>query len=583
MMRYIRIRLLAVLVAVIITALPATGWCAIASNNIPLDSPIYRYLGKLAGFGLIGSDIQGIRPFTKSEAVRLLREAENAAEVARLQSDPDTGETGGGLTDEIFARLRERLARETAQPDYPDIEPPPWLELAKPEYGRLRYLYLDGTPRSYFRPVWDRGNDGVFGIGSGLRPPGSPPPLDTVYQRGFEGTPLVENNEGTVYGRGSNLDLRVSLQGYSTRYLAFLVEPQILFSANRWSGVSAADDPPAGISGSGGSTVTLRVNKGYLKIGGGPLELEVGRDAVWFGPGERGNLTLTSNAQNLDLVKLSSPEPIDAGFLGLMKYALLVSRFDSAAVRVPPSFTGSVEDQPYLVAAKLSLKPAERLEIGINFARQFKDGFGGFGGTSGNTANSLAGIELRYRLPWFRNAELYGEFSGEDTAAFWPIVESYVAGIYFPRLTAGGRDDFRFEFFQGNQILYTNTSYPAGYTYKNMPLGHSRGGAAIDFYGAYRHWFTLDDFVSLEYFHTERGNLGRVTVNEDGVYDANGTMQSVERTDGGRVSLNLAVPGCDGVTANLMYGIERVRNHDLRPSGGGRTNQVVSFELAYRF
>jgi hypothetical protein len=238
------------------------------------------------------------------------------------------------------------------------------------------------------------------------------------------------------------------------------------------------------------------------------------------------------------------------------------------------------------VVAKLSLKPAERMEIGINFARQFQgNGFGGTGGTVGDTANSLAGIELRIRLPWFRNAEIYGEFSGEDVAGPWPIVESYVAGIYFPRVTAGGRDDFRFEFFQGNQILYTNITYPAGYMYHNLPMGHSQGGATIDFYGTYRHWFTLDDFVSLEYFHTERGNVGRVTVNSSGVYAAPpvGAKQTVERIDGGRISLNLAVPRLDGVTANLMYGIERVRNINLQTSGAGQTNQIVSVELNYRY
>jgi hypothetical protein len=119
--------------------------------------------------------------------------------------------------------------------------------------------------------------------------------------------------------------------------------------------------------------------------------------------------------------------------------------------------------------------------------------------------------------------------------------------------------------------------------YHNLPLGHSQGGATIDFFGRYRHWFTLDDFVSLEYFHTERGNLGRVTVNPgDGVYDQKGTMQAVERKDAVRVSLNLAVPGLDGVTTNLMYGIERVRNYDLQP-GVGQTNQIVKVDLNYRY
>ena len=228
------------LTALVTAAAISTGWCGVASNNIPLDSPIYNYLGKLAGFGLIKSDIQGIRPFSKGEAARLLREAQNNAEVIRILSDPSDSPPGKEMVDELFARLHERLTREMAQPEYPATAPAPWFEPAQPEYGRLRYVYLDGTPRSYARPVFDPGNDGVFGIGSGLRP-ANVYPNGIALQRGYEGTPLFENNEGTVYGKGSNLDLRISLQGYSTRYLSFLVEPQFVFSANQWANVSASD------------------------------------------------------------------------------------------------------------------------------------------------------------------------------------------------------------------------------------------------------------------------------------------------------------------------------------------------------
>lgn len=38
--------------------LPAHRAFALASNNIPLDSPLIRYPGKLAGFGIITANIQ---------------------------------------------------------------------------------------------------------------------------------------------------------------------------------------------------------------------------------------------------------------------------------------------------------------------------------------------------------------------------------------------------------------------------------------------------------------------------------------------------------------------------------------------
>ena len=123
-----------------------------------------------------------------------------------------------------------------------------------------------------------------------------------VRQHGTEGTPLLENNEGVTYGRKNNVDVRFSSEAFVGRYVSALVEPMFLYEDQ-------------------GNFTQGRVNKGYVKLGGGGLELEVGRDANWLGLGDRGAITLTNNAVNFDLVKLSSPEPIDIRYIGALKYA----------------------------------------------------------------------------------------------------------------------------------------------------------------------------------------------------------------------------------------------------------------------
>lgn len=190
------------------------------------------------------------------------------------------------------------------------------------------------------------------------------------------------------------------------------------------------------------------------------------------------------------------------------------------------------------------------------------------GGTAADNSNGLAGFDARYRIPWLRNTELYGEFSGEDTAAFWPIVESYVAGLYIPRLTDDGRNDFRFEFFQGNQILYTNGTFPEGYLYKNLPIGHSQGGATQDFFFRYSHWFSARNNLALEYYYTNRGMVSRMP------------GQVIERKHAGRIFWSL--PLNDTFDAQLGYGIEKVSNLNL-VDGVGRTNQQLKLELKYRY
>lgn len=516
---------------------------AISSANIPLDSPIYLYLEKLSGYGLIRSDIKGIRPFSKAEAARLLLEAEQTL------SGQETA--APAFVDELILRLRGLLLREVRLRSDSGTAPKTF-DYSLLSALRLRSVWLDGAPRNYLRQVHDPGGDGVFGIGSGLRPANPYPSPAT--QRGSEGTPLAENNNGVTYQRGFNGELRWAAEGHLGELASALVEPDLRADSDG---------------------LHIDLNRGYLKLGGGGLELEAGRDENWLGLGYRSAITLSSNARNFTIIKLSSPEPLNVAwirrYLGEVKYSLVASRFERTT-------TAGVVRQPWFYAFKLSAKPTGNLEVGFNLGRQVggpgvANSFGNtmrglIGGTSADNSNGLAGFEVRYRIPWLRNSELFGEFSGEDTAAFWPIVESYLAGFYIPRLTEDGRNDLRFEFFQGNQILYTNGTFPEGYLYRNLPIGHSQGGATQDFFFRYSHWFSVRNNLALEYFYTNRGMVSRMP------------GQGIERKHAGRIFWSL--PLTDIFDARLGYGIERISNLNL-VNGAERTNQLMKVELSYRY
>ncbi|QXE85023.1 capsule assembly Wzi family protein [Geomonas nitrogeniifigens] len=538
-----------VVAACVVVLYPCLAF-ALSSPNIPLDSPVYSYLEKLSGFGLISSDVKGIRPLSQAEAARLVKEAEARAAAGGQPA----------LAAELLDRLNELLPRELSY--YGREDAAPTFDFAPVATARLRYVYVDGAPRSYFRAVHDPGNDGVFGIGSGLRPANPYP--SPVQQRGTEGTPLFENNDGAVYRAGSNVDLRASGALYFSSYASALVEPMLLWSED-------ADE------------ARLRLNRGYVKLGGKGLELEVGRDENWLGPGYRGAITLTNNARNFDLVKLSSPELVKTKYLWDLKYSLIFSRFEK-------TITDGLERQPFFFAGKLAMKPLDDLEFGINLGRQVggpgvNNSLGDIvrgivGGTSDDNSNTVAGFDLRLRLPWLRNTELYGELSGEDSASFWPIVESYVAGFYLPRLTESGRDDLRFEYFRGNRILYTNGTFPEGYLRYNMPIGHSQGGATQDFFLRYSHWFSVRNNLALEAFHTRRGDYGRVTVDASGRFDAAGVMQAIERKNALRATWTF--PFSKEWNALLLYGQEWIHNYELR-AGDTQMNRLLRAELSYRY
>jgi hypothetical protein len=514
---------------------------ALSSANIPLDSPIYSYLEKLAGMGLISSDVKGLRPYSKAEAARLVLEAQK--NLALLDTD------GPAFARELIKRIRKSLPREVLLRENPDKRAARY-DLNPVSSLRLRYVYLDGAPRDYNRTSSDPGHQSAFGfIGGDLRPFYG----GLVRTSGTEGTPLLENNNGAIHRNGSSGELRWAAEGYLSDKVTGLIEPMVL--------ASEGDS-------------TFRLNRGYVKLGGGGLELEAGRDENWFGPGYRGTITLTNNARNFDLVKLSSPEPLDVDWLkrwvGEVKYSLIGARFDET-----DSGT-TAQRQPWFIGFKLAVKPSNWFEIGANFVRQTGGtGFSGtpdtlLGGGNNDQSNTIAGLDLRFRIPGLRNLELYGEFAGEDNAGgVWPIVESYVAGVYVPCLTSSCRDDFRFEYFFGSVMLYSDWQYPRGYVYHDMTPGHSQGGVGVqEFFGRYSHWFSVRNILAMEYFYTERGRSYRTG------------NQVMESKHAGRVSWTLPVHR--DVDAEALYGIEKISNLNLF-EGIDRTNHLATFELRYRY
>lgn len=113
----------------------------LSSSNIPLDSPLYLYLEKLTGMGLITSEIKGLKPFARAEAARLTLEAE--------QHLREQGEAASPVGRAFVKQLKKRLAREIA---LRNPENKAKLFDATPIVSsRLRYVYLDGAPRDYNR------------------------------------------------------------------------------------------------------------------------------------------------------------------------------------------------------------------------------------------------------------------------------------------------------------------------------------------------------------------------------------------------------------------------------------------------
>ena len=190
-----------------VVLLPTSGLAAVlSSSNIPLDSPIYLYLEKLSGMGLVTSDVRGLKPFSRAEVARLTLEAEQALCEKKDAPPP--------IATELISHIRKLIPREMSLQGNDDK--PQLFDYNPLLASRLRYVYLDGKPRNYERTSWDPAHQSAFGfIGGDLRPLGNGGP---VHVTGTEGTPLLENNNGTIHAPGSSIELG-SVKNFSLLFL----------------------------------------------------------------------------------------------------------------------------------------------------------------------------------------------------------------------------------------------------------------------------------------------------------------------------------------------------------------------------
>ncbi len=287
-----------------------------------------------------------------------------------------------------------------------------------------------------------------------------------------------ENHEGDFYHDGPNAQLEADSWATFGRYLALEIKPSVT-------------------SREGGTFLVIK--KAALKLTVSNLELEVGRDSVWWGPGDHGDLLVTDNAQPFNLFKLSSAEafrvPWPLSYLGLWKVTLFLARLEKD------------RDFPYpkLLGLHFELKPASFLEFGATRVTLFggqgrpalslKDFFEIYFGKPNQSGrhevDEIASVDLRLRIPridpFLTPMELYAEVGGEDEAGYHFTKDAYLMGMYLPDLLHHGTTDFRAEYANNHvadspNVWYTHFLYTSGYTYHGQIIGHHMGTDSADLF-----------------------------------------------------------------------------------------------------
>lgn len=527
----------------------------LASNNVPLDNWSYEALDKLAAFGLIQSDVHGIRPFTRVETARLVSDALRAREEKGLRLPP--------LIEHFLDRFQKEFAEELAVHGWGKAESGVKLVVTPIEEVQASYVFVDGKPRDFAN----------FGGGKGQFPSAGG---SGIIANG--GTPLLPNNEGIAYENGNNFSLRLSSSFRLWDVFSGYVEPLLVLRENETAGRDLALLSGGQVLGRLGSRdhVEVDLHKGYAKVSQWNIELEAGRDTMWLGQGYHGTLLLSNNAPPLDMLKLSNPVPTMLpwyfSYLGPLKYTFFAARLEED------------RDFPHaaLAGGRVVIKPHPLLELGVAGTLIFGGEGAGPVGIPGETAqeDGRMAFDMRLRLPFLRNAEFYAEYAGEDLltdSPYWyePLFNdvAWLVGIYFPRVFDDGRTDFRVEysnnaFKQGpghGGIWYGHTQYTSGYTYKQMILGHHMGPDAQDIFARVTHHLKNDLALGLDYEHMERGvTVGRVEEKSNAV----GADVTYDYSERWRVC--------------VRYGFESIDNFNLIP-GRDRDNHLLMTALKFTF
>lgn len=453
----------------------------IGSTNVPMDSWIYPALERLAALGLIPTQNVGIRPWTRQECLRQLRQAQDFADRLGV-SDP-------GLVAEAH-RLITDLDRELAQESSSNQELA--LESVYARYGTIAGPALNDS--FHFGQTW-------------------------------------WNDFGRPQGRGSNFIAGFSTRAHYGRIFFYAREefqhgpgnpaqtPEMNAFINQLDRIQSEFSPYIPITPQRSAYQQQRPLELYAGVAFAGNAFTFGKQELYWGPTTMGPLSFSSNAEPTYSGRFVStrphPFPIFKS-LGTYRFDIVLGKLSGHSYPARPWYNGQ----------KISFNLGSNLELAFTrwsvfwgvghpiTLHSFKDNIFSFNSTGSYVGNGAApygdrldpgdrksNFDFRYRLPFLQRlvtlyADAYSDDDPNPIAA--PRRAVWNPGIYFARLPWLPHMDLRVEavssqglakdfggqhFFQNNQYLDSNTN-------KGFLLGNAIGRDSRAIEGRMGYWFS---------------------------------------------------------------------------------------------
>ncbi len=490
------------------------------SPYVPLDSWIYPAMERMAAMGSIKTAILGLRPWTRIECARLLREAsERAADLA-----------GPAEVQQLYESLAREFEGELSDPeDEENVH-------VQAESVYTRALGISGKPLS------DNYHFGQTFLNDYGRP----------YQEGFNS---VSGTSGwttagpfVIYARGE--------------YQSAPSAPSLSPAALRF--ISNADSLPPNPPAMPIAAISrFQLLDAYVGMNLDNWQISFGRQSLWWGPGEQGAMLFTNNAEPLNkMFRINRVSPFRLpsvfGVFGDIRMEFFIgqvagqqfihnSRLEGS---LHPTLVGqygqSLALQPFVSGGKISFKFTPNFEMSVSKTTLYggpqnpltiKTLFQSISAVHVNGSSLGDGrtaLDFTYRLPKLRDwLSFYVDALQEDeiSPADRPYKSAFQSGLYLARFPKISKVDLRIEggttspinFPSCNGCYYSNTQYLNGYTNNGELMGTWLGRAAQGEALQSTYWLSSTKRIGIELRHRkvdrqflpQGGTQNDVAVNTD--------------------------------------------------------------------
>ena len=487
----------------------------LGSTYVPLDSWVYAAFDRLAGMGILSTNISSMRPWTRLECARLVQDAENNLDLLKL-SDTSSGA-------QITATLRKEFQREY------DILDGKENRTAAVESIYTRVTGISGEPlrdgyhfgqtiyNDFGRPYAEGMN--LIGGGSAYASRG---PWSVYFRAEYQHAPDAP---------ALPLSARVAIAGDT--FAPTPLQPAIPFAeVNR-----------------------VRILDAYAAFTLSKWQFSFGKQSLWWGPDQEGSMNFSNNAEPVNMFRVSTVHPLELPwvlhYLGGARGEFFIGQMEGHQfIFTTKEFFGPPLDrQPYINGFKLAFKPTANFEFGVSFSsiwggsgepitfHTFRRSFSSSNTRPGETTDPgdrRTGFDFKYRIPGLRKyLTLYNDSMAEDepNPIAYPRRSAMAPGIYISQLPHLERLDLRAEGYytdlpglRKRGIFFANEHYRSGFTNEGNILGHPVGRQGLGYTVSAQYWFDAQKKVKIGHRHVE-ANQDFLEGGEINDFYAQGTWQ----------------------------------------------------------